>query len=264
MRVDDAKANFGAAARYGMHARTTWLGGRSQGVDTLILEHLLPLARQGLASRGVDRADADRYLGVLEERVQSGRGGAQWGFDSLAAMGEKGRVVDRHRSLTAAMLERQKDNEPVHRWELAPLSTHASDRDAYLTVGQVMTTDLVTLHDDDIVDYAASVMEWEKLRHVPVEDRDGHLVGMVTQLGLMRTLTHSTQDGVPITVGEVMEKNPVVIAPDATTIQAIEAMREHKLAALPVVRDGKLVGLVTEHDFFELTASLMLRWLKEE
>lgn len=264
MRFDDAKANFFAAARYGLHARTTWLGGRAQGVDTLILDHLLPLARQGLRSRGVDGADIDRYLGVLQERVQSGRSGAQWGFDSLVAMGEKGRVVDRHRSLTAAMLERQKDNEPVHRWELAPLSTHASDRDAYLTVGQVMTTDLVTLHDDDIVDYAASVMEWEKLRHVPVEDRDGRLVGMVTQLGLMRTLTHSTQDGVPITVGEVMEKNPVVIAPEATTIQAIEAMREHKLSALPVVRDGKLVGLVTEHDFFELTASLMLRWLKED
>ena len=264
MRFDDAKANFFAAARYGLHARTSWLGGRAQGVDTLILEHLLPLARQGLRSRGVLGADVDRYLGVLEERVQSGRTGAQWAFDSLAAMGEKGRVVDRHRSLTAAMLERQQHNEPVHRWELAPLSTQASDRDAYLTVGQVMTTDLVTLHDDDIVDYAASIMEWERLRHVPVEDRDGHLVGMVTQLGLMRTLAHSTQDGVPLTVGEVMEKNPVVISPDASTIDAIEAMRAHKLSALPVVRDGKLVGIVTEHDFFELTASLMVRWLKEE
>ena len=52
--------------------------------------------------------------------------------------------------------------------------------------------------------------------------------------------------------------------PEASTIQAIELMRTHKLTALPVVRDGKLVGLVTEHDFFELTASLMLRWLKED
>jgi CBS domain-containing protein/gamma-glutamyl:cysteine ligase YbdK (ATP-grasp superfamily) len=264
MRFDDAKANFFAAARYGLHARVSWLGGRAQGVDTLILEHLLPLARKGLQARGVASSDIERYLGVLHERVQSGRSGAQWGLDSIAAMGEKGRVVDRHRSLTAAMIERQKDNEPVHRWDLAPLSTHASDRDAYLTVGQVMTTDLVTLHDDDIVDYAASIMEWERLRHVPVEDREGHLVGMVTQLGLMRTLTHSTQDGIPLTVGEVMEKSPVTVAPEASTIQAIELMRTHKLTALPVVRDGKLVGLVTEHDFFELTASLMLRWLKED
>ena len=78
MAFDDAKANFLAAARYGLKARLTWVGGREHAADELILDHLLPLARAGLLSRRVPNADIDRYLGVIENRVRSGLTGSKW------------------------------------------------------------------------------------------------------------------------------------------------------------------------------------------
>ncbi len=263
MSFDDAKANFVAAARYGLHARMKWVGGKAWGVEDLILQHLLPLARQGLKSRKVAAADIDTYLGVLEARVKSGRTGAQWALDSLTAMGEGGRTDDRYRALTAAMEENQATGAPVHTWELAKLLQRSDDRESYRTVGQMMTTDLFTVHSDDIVDLAASMMAWEHLRHVPVEDHEGRLIGLVTHRALMKILSQGrSTDENPVTVGEVMETDPATCTPETSTVEAVNMLRKHKVSCLPVVRDGKLVGIVTEHDFFEISAMLLERWLK--
>ena len=83
MPFDDAKANFFAAARHGLNAQFKWVDGKTHSASTLILDHLLPLAHQGLKEAGVDPADIDRYLGVIEERVRSGQTGAQWTMKSF-------------------------------------------------------------------------------------------------------------------------------------------------------------------------------------
>lgn len=263
MIFDDAKANFVTAARYGLAARMRWVDGKSWSADELILKHLLPHARAGLKARDVDARDIERYLGILEARVQSGRTGAQWSFDSLAKMGERGRAVDRYRALTSAMAKNQETGAPVHTWPLAEVAERGTDRESFRTVGQIMATDLFTVHSDDIVDLAASMMEWEHLRHVPVEDGEGRLVGLVTHRALLRILARGEQDREPVTVDAVMERSPVTCTPEATTLEAIALMQKHKISCLPVVRDGKLVGIVTEHDFFEMSAPLLERWLKD-
>ena len=76
MAFDDAKANFFAAARHGLNAQFNWVDGKTHAASTLILDHLLPLAHQGLNKPTVNPADVDRYLGVIEERVRSGQTGA--------------------------------------------------------------------------------------------------------------------------------------------------------------------------------------------
>jgi CBS domain-containing protein/gamma-glutamyl:cysteine ligase YbdK (ATP-grasp superfamily) len=262
---DDAKSNFVAAARYGLHARMKWMKGKAWGVDELIQKELLKHAREGLKAQKIDSADIDVYLGILSDRVASLRTGSQWALDSLAAMGEQGRAVDRYRALTSTMATNQEKGEPVHTWELAHLPDKHEHRDSFRTVAQIMTTDLFTVHSDDIVDLAASLMEWEHLRHVPVEDHHGHLVGLVTHRSLMRNLSHGKSGNAqPLTVGEVMEKQPVTCGPEMSSIEAIALMRKHKISCLPVVRDTKLVGIITEHDFFALSATLLERWLKGE
>lgn len=262
---DDAKSNFVAAARYGLHARMKWVKGKAWGVDELILKELLPLARKGLKASKIDSGDIDTYLGILEARVQSTRTGSQWAFDSLAAMGDNGRAVDRYRALTSAMAANQEKGEPVHTWDLARLSEKGEHRDSFRTVSQIMTTDLFTVNSDDIVDLAASLMEWEHLRHVPVEDHDGHLVGLVTHRALMRILSQGkSKHDHPVTVSSVMETKPLTCTPETSTLEAIQTMRKNKISCLPVVRDGKLVGIITEHDFFSLSATLLERWLKNE
>jgi CBS domain-containing protein/gamma-glutamylcysteine synthetase len=263
MDFDDARANFVAAARYGLHARFQWLQGKKVAADELILDPLLGLARSGLAHRGIATGDIDRYLGVIEERVRADRTGAQWALDSLASMREAGHPTDvRYRALTASMEEHLSNGDPIHSWELATLAPE-SDRDSYRTVGQFMTTDLFTVHAEDVVDLAASMMEWEHIRHVPVEDREGRLVGLVSHRALMRILARG--DGADaVAVRDIMKADPVAISPETSSIDAIELMRKHQVGCLPVVREGVLVGIVTEHDFVQMAAGLLDRWLRDE
>ena len=59
-------------------------------------------------------------------------------------------------------------------------------RESYRNVGQFMSTDLFTVRPDDIVDFAATLMDWRHVRHVPVEDDRGRLVGLVSHRALLR------------------------------------------------------------------------------
>ena len=267
MQFDDAKANFVAAARYGLQARFRWIGGKTIDAERLILDQLLDKAEAGLRLRGLRSEDIERYLGVIRERVTRGRTGAQWALDSLAAMGNRGRASERLRALTAAMLANQQQEKPVARWELAGLEPGIDDRrDSYRTVGQVMTTDVFTVHPEDLVDLAASLMEWEHIHHVPVEDRNGRLVGLVGHPSMLRMLARTAGKGsAPVAVRDIMEKDPVAVTPETTTLEAVRLMRLHKIGCLPVVGgDNKLVGILTEHDLLELSYGLLERWLGEE
>jgi CBS domain-containing protein/gamma-glutamyl:cysteine ligase YbdK (ATP-grasp superfamily) len=258
MLFDDAKSNFFAAARHGLNAQFNWLDGKSYPASSLILDHLIPLARKGLASADVNALDIDRYLGVIDERVQSGRTGAQWMLTSLAATEGPGPKDMRYRELTSAMLQQQKEGKPVHTWPILETTENLDWRQSYQTVGQFMTTDLFTLRTHDLVDLAASVMDWRHIRHVPVEDEEGRLVGLITHRALLRLLSRGTQSQTanPLTVREIMKTDPVTVSSTTPTLEAMELMRSNKVGCLPVVDDGRLVGIVTSFDFLEASARL--------
>jgi len=263
MDFDDARGNFFAAARYGLSAQFRWIKGRETTARDLILSNLLPAARDGLKARGLDAGDVNRYLGIFEERVASGRTGSQWALDSLAKMGKRGTADERHRALTSAMYARQTAGLPVHSWTLADLDEISDWRHSFRTVSQIMTRDVFTVHPEDVIDLAASLMDWEHIRYVPVEDDAGHLVGLLSQRALLRVLARrQTGKAEGIAVREVMYPNPITIVPGETTLGAIAKMREHKIGCLPVVDQGRLVGIVTEHDFVEASAKLLEETLR--
>ena len=261
MGFDDAKSNFFAAARHGLNAQFNWIDGKSYPASSLILDHLLPLAWQGLQSAGVDTSDINRYLGVIDERVQSGRTGAQWMLRSLSATEGSGLKDTRYRMLTSTILERQKEGKPVHTWPIIEATEDDDWRSSYQTVGQFMATDLFTVRPDDLVDLAASVMDWRHIRHVPVEDEHGHLVGLITHRALLRLLSRGTQSqsANPLTVREIMVTNPVTVSSTTPTLEALELMRQNKVGCLPVVDDGQLVGIVTSYDFLDASARALQR-----
>lgn len=275
MPFEDAKANFFAAARHGLKAQLTWTGGRSFPAPELILAHLLPAARGGLAAAGIDAADIDRYLGVVEERVRRGQTGAQWALGSLASMAGQGTSELQCRALSAAMLARQQEEarsggsgRPVHTWEPAALEADRDLlRDSYRTVGQFMSTDLFTVRPTDIVDFAASVMDWRHVRHVPVEDDQGRLVGVVSHRALLRLVTRgaaAAPDGSgPPTVASIMRTDPVTITPETPTLEAMRIMREQRVGCLPVIAGERLVGIVTERDLLDVSATLLEAFLRE-
>ncbi|MGC6486206.1 MAG: glutamate-cysteine ligase family protein [Planctomycetota bacterium] len=265
MSFDDARGNFVAAARLGLQANLTWMHGREYGAQELILDVLLPLARAGLEQAGVDGGDIDRYLGVLAERCRRGRTGARWQLDSLSAMGDKGTKEQRMTALVRALQARQETSEPVHRWELADTGEFEGWKDSYAQVGQFMTTDLFTVHPEDVVDLAASLMDWRHIRHVPVEDNDGKLVGLVSHRSLLRMVGKgmSGVERAPVPVKDIMIQEPICVTPTTPTLEAIEHMRTHRIGSLPVVEEGRLVGIITERDLIRVAAMLFERQLRE-
>ena len=263
LSFDDAKENFFAAARHGLDAQFRWLDGKSRSATSLILNDLLPLARAGLKEDNVDANDIDKYLGIVEERVRSGRTGARWTLNSLATLNVHEPADMRARTLTATMLARQKENKPVHEWKLAETGELTNLSQSYQTVGQFMATDLFTVRPDDLVDLAASLMDWRHIRHVPVEDEEGRLVGLVTHRGLLRLLSRGSNvpDGNSLTVRQIMKSNPTSVSSTTPTLEAIEIMQRAGIGCLPVVDNNQLVGIVTSYDFLTATASLFKQQL---
>jgi CBS domain-containing protein len=262
MLFDDAKSNFFAAARYGLKAQFTWLNGNSIPASTLILEHLLPLARAGLKQAQLATEDIHRYLDVIEARVHHDQNGALWALRSLTAMQGQGTREQRYRALAAETMEQQQTNTPVHRWGLATLAQSVGPQrwsQNFQTVGQFMSTDLFTLRPDDLVDLAACVMDWKHVRHVPVENDEGQLVGLVSHRDLLhlmaRGLVH--KDAQPVAVKEIMKCDLITVTPQTPTRAAIELIRHHNVGCLPVLENGRLVGLVTAYDFLTLSAELI-------
>src|SRR5580704_10143025 len=89
MSFATAAENLQGGARHGMDARLYWPGLGEVPVAELVLRRLLPLAREGLAGWGVDPADADRLLGVVEQRCLTGRNGATWQIATTRAISEQ-------------------------------------------------------------------------------------------------------------------------------------------------------------------------------
>lgn len=261
----DAKVNFYAAARQGMSAQFHWLDGEILPASELLSRYMAPMARRGLEISGIDSRDIDRYISVIEQRVGARRSGARWQLQSLAGMQAGRTVEERVNTLTAALVSSQEDGRPVGEWETARLAESAEWKHNYLRIEQFMTTDLFTVHEDESLDLAASLMEWERIRHVPVEDHENRLIGLVSYRSLLRLIARGDfqQRGARIAVSEVMEKYPVTVTPDTPTIDAIALMRERRIGCLPVVNDGRLVGIVTEHDFLDVAGKLLEQKLRE-
>jgi CBS domain-containing protein len=264
MSFDDAKMNFFRAARHGLDAQFQWIDGQNHSAPSLILDHLLPLARQGLIEAQVATEDVDKYLDIIKERAQSRQTGATWTMKSLSAMDSTTLRDARQRRLTSAMLAKQKEGQPVHCWSIVEEPETTEWYDGYRTIGQFMSTDLFTLKPDDLIDLAASVMDWRHIRHVPVENEEGHLVGLVTHRSLLRSLNianRTNDDDRPTTVSEIMIENPVTVSPSTSSLEAIEIMRTNRVGCLPVVEDNQLVGIVTSYDFLEASARLFQQHL---
>ncbi len=262
---DTVFTNFLSAARHGLDAHLTWFDGESVPAQGLICDTLLPLARRGLEAGGIDAADIERYLDTVEARVDSRRTGARWQLHSLADMGEKGTLDERMAALVAATVERQRHGRPVHEWARAEVHEAGGWKPSYLRVEQYMSTDLLTVNEEEPIDLVANLMDWHSIHHVPVEDNGHRLVGLVSHRPLLRFLAseEGRREDAPIPVSRVMAVDLVTVGPETPTLEAIAIMREHRISCLPVVKEGQLIGIVTEHDFMQIAGQLLEEMLRE-
>ena len=252
----DVRGNFVAAARYGLYAGFRWEGGEAIDARTLLSQRLIPLAREGLRDAGVTTEECDRYLGLMDARVRSGRNGAAWMLEAYHALNEIRSPTARCQVLTRAIMARQWNGVPVHEWSLPSMSDEDRWQERYRRVSQVMSTDLFTIGPDDLVDVAAAVMHWKRIRHVPVEDATGRLVGLVSYRALVR-LVGEGRGGARVPVREIMSPDPVTVGPGESCRNAMHLMHDRRLSCLPVVHDGRLVGIVSERDFLQVALELL-------
>ena len=133
-----------------------------------------------------------------------------------------------------------------------------------LKVRDVMTADPTTLKRNDKLTLAEDIMRLGRVRHLPVVDDDGEmLVGIVSQRDLFRNALaqalgyskHAQRKILDtLSVKDVMATEVVTTSPDISLIEAARLLTERKIGCLPVVENGRLVGILTEGDFVALIA----------
>lgn len=240
------KENFYKAATWGIQSGMVW-DGDLMSARKLLLDILIPMSREGLEKRNIDSADIDRLLGVIEARATTYRTGTRWIVNSYRKLRKK---LDREEStvaLTAIMYQRRLTGKPVHEWEVAKESEADELEIQYDVVSNFMTTDLVTVRENDIAELVLKIMEWRKIRHLPVEDNDGTLKGIITKKRLVDYLSLHGSDTLA-TAADVMDKNPVIIKPGDDIKYAMLLMLDLNLSCLPVVEKNELVGIITDKD----------------
>ena len=134
-----------------------------------------------------------------------------------------------------------------------------------MLVGERMTKPVITITPDMPITEAVNLFKKEHIRRAPVI-KDGKLVGIVTEGNLMNaspsaatTLSIWEMNYLlsKIKVSEVMTKNVMTVTEDTPIEQAARIMADNKIGGLPVLRDGYVVGIITETDLFKLFLELM-------
>lgn len=269
MPFEKAKINFVAACRNGMNNKFWWLDSKKPvPASELLAKTLIPIAKEGLKKANVAKEDIDRYLGILEGRCETGQTGSQWTLDAYAKLSKETSRKEALVALTACMSSQQKTNKPVHEWSTACMKHLDNWTPSAMVTEDFMQTNIFTVREEDTVELVAQIMDWEKIKYVPVEDANGKLVGLMTTRIIRRHLLkhyynrHTPTDAQPIAVKALMITNPTTIEPEASIVKAIKLMQDHDIGCLPVVKKGELLGIITEQDFIQVSSQLTYRFFK--
>jgi acetoin utilization protein AcuB len=134
----------------------------------------------------------------------------------------------------------------------------------HLRVGDVMTASPVTLGPEDSLMRAVEVMRGKGIRRLPIVIGET-LVGLLAQGDLNRAqpsaLSDSQEEFVRVmeetTVSRIMIQNPVTVEEETPLLEAVHTLHNTKYGGLPVVRDGRLVGIITDTDIMGCLGELL-------
>jgi len=244
---DNAKLNFHKAAQMGLSAQFRWTDGKVHTAENLLMDQLIPMSRAGLKKMRIDEKDIERYINVIEQRVKKHQTGSIWLVQSFNKLRKSGNVEEAVIAVTAGMLKRQYTGTPVHEWDYPTKKESGSWANKYKYVHQVMSKELYTVQEDDLVELVSNLMNWRKIHHVPVENEEGEVVGIISAGDIIKYYCKQSDEN--ITVDDIMIKNPVTVTAQMGVAEALKIMRKSNLGCLPVVKDKKLIGILTEFDF---------------
>jgi len=139
-------------------------------------------------------------------------------------------------------------------------------KNSALRVRDLMTAPVLALKEQDTVSALYDLMDTKHVRHVPIVDDEGDLVGLVSHRDLLRFTLVGLSD-VPMTVQrevlrhtrveELMTRDVVTSEADQDIGGVAEVMLENKFGCVPVVEGSRLVGILTEADFVRFVGRKM-------
>jgi CBS domain-containing protein len=261
LSYDDIRDNFDKSAKFGIDTKFNWIKDQKISATDLVKKELLPLAKAGLKKQGIDQNDIDRYMDIIEGRADKHMNGARWMLRTFTKLKAETTTDEALTVMTAVMVKNQSESKPVHTWEMPTLNELEEYRPSDIKVEEFMETDLFTVQKDDLVELVAEMMDWRKIRYMPVEDSKGQLVGLMTSRILLR---YFSKKGSPLqkevfTVKDIMIEKPITISADASIMEALSKLRDNRIGCLPVVKGKELIGIVTEMDFLRITGRLLDR-----
>ena len=128
-------------------------------------------------------------------------------------------------------------------------------------VEEIMTSPVITIHQDASLEEAEALMEEHAVRRLPVVDDHGHLVGIISRGDLREAEAVKAvvnpyapeADELNLSVAEVMTPDPITISPEAPVWRVAELLMKHKIGGIPVLDENDaLCGIITESDVLRL------------
>jgi len=118
-------------------------------------------------------------------------------------------------------------------------------------VEDFMSTAVITIKEADAMSAAQIEMRMAEIRHLPVVDQKGHVVGVVSDRDILANLTKL--DGKPLPVAQIMSRRVRTVPASMPAAEAATLLLERRIGCLPVVGDDEqVVGIITETDFVRI------------
>ena len=240
------KSNFVKAARTGIESVFNWKGKRISAKE-LILDELLPNAEEGLSKLGINSDDSKKYLSIIEKRITKDQTGSQWIIDSFRKLSKKHGQNIAKQEIVAQMIEYQKQNVPVHTWD-KQISSYMLDiidnEEIEYNAGHYMSTSIHAVQEDSSLELVKAIFKWKNIHHLPVEDKEGKLSGIITD-GLVKKESVENKN---VYAEDIMNKAVISVNKDTKIEEVVTTLKENNLSGVPVVRNEKLVGIITRND----------------
>lgn len=120
-----------------------------------------------------------------------------------------------------------------------------------MLVRDVMHSPAIATTVDATVKNVAIELSFHRFSGLPVDDRDGHVVGIITEADIVRGIQEG-KDLAKLRVQDLMTRSPYCVKDTDEVMEVLELLTDHRIVRVPVTRDGRLVGIVSRSDLIRV------------
>ncbi|MET1159992.1 MAG: CBS domain-containing protein [Thermoprotei archaeon] len=132
---------------------------------------------------------------------------------------------------------------------------------SYLKASDLMRDPIIVKPDISVSDALATILN-EGIGALLVVNEKNELVGIVTKRDILWALKYRASDAKYLKVKDIMKKNPITVTSDTSIVDIVNIMLQHNISHIPVVEDGKLIGIISDRELLEVLSELFDKLLQ--